>query len=50
MRGLLPQATLEGTEPVTAPIPAVGEHTEGILRELGYDEAGISTLKQGGVT
>jgi crotonobetainyl-CoA:carnitine CoA-transferase CaiB-like acyl-CoA transferase len=33
-----------------APIPAVGEHTEGILRELGYDEAGISILKQNGVT
>jgi crotonobetainyl-CoA:carnitine CoA-transferase CaiB-like acyl-CoA transferase len=33
-----------------ASIPAVGEHTEGILRELGYDEAGISTLKHGGVT
>ena len=50
LRGLLPPATLEGTEPAMAPIPAVGEHTEGILRELGYDEAGISTLKQGGVT
>ena len=33
-----------------APIPAPAEHTEGILRELGYDEAGISTLKHGGVT
>jgi itaconate CoA-transferase len=50
LRGLLPPATLEGAEPVMAPIPAVGEHTEGILRELGYDEAGISTLKQGSVT
>jgi len=50
LRGLLPPATLEGAEPVMAPIPAVGEHTEGILRELGYDEAGISTLKHGGVT
>ena len=50
LRGLLPPATLKGTEPAMAPIPAVGEHTEGILRELGYDEAGISTLKQGGVT
>jgi itaconate CoA-transferase len=47
---LLPPATLEGAEPVMAPIPAVGEHTEGILRELGYDEAGISILKQNGVT
>jgi itaconate CoA-transferase len=50
LRGLLPPATLENAEPAMAPIPAVGEHTDGILRELGYDEAGISTLKQGGVT
>jgi len=50
LRGLLPPATLEGVEPVMAPIPAVGEHTESILRGLGYDEAGISTLKRDGVT
>ena len=50
LRGLLPPATLEGVEPVMAPIPAVGQHTEDILRGLGYDEAGISTLKQNGIT
>jgi itaconate CoA-transferase len=50
LRGLLPPATLEGADPVMAPIPAVGEDTEGILRELGYDEAGISILRQNGVT
>jgi crotonobetainyl-CoA:carnitine CoA-transferase CaiB-like acyl-CoA transferase len=50
LRGLLPPASLEGVEPVMAPIPAVGEHTESILRGLDYDEAGISSLKQNGVT
>ena len=50
LRGLLPPATLEDTEPAMSPIPAVGEHTEGILRALGYDEAEISTLRQNGVT
>ena len=50
LRGLLPPATLEGTEPAMSPIPAVGEHTEGILRSLGYDEAEVSTLRQNGVT
>ena len=50
LRGLLPPATLEGTEPKMAPVPAIGEHTEGILRGLGYDEAEISALKRGGVT
>ncbi len=50
LRGLLPPATLEGTEPAMSPIPAVGEHTEGILRALGYDETEVSTLRQNGVT
>ena len=50
LRGLKPPATLEGVEPAMAPIPAVGEHTESILRGLGYDEAGISSLKQSGAT
>ena len=50
LRGLKPPATFEGVEPAMAPIPAVGEHTESILRGLGYDEAGISSLKQSGAT
>lgn len=33
-----------------APILAVGEHTEAVLRGLGYDDGRISTLKQNGVT
>ena len=33
LRALLPPATLGGTEPVMAPIPEVGEHTEQILAE-----------------
>jgi itaconate CoA-transferase len=38
LRGLLPPATLDGAEPVMAPIPEVGEHNEKILAELGYGE------------
>ena len=45
LRALLPPATMEGTEPVMAPIPAVGEHTDDILAELGYDEEAVSTLR-----
>jgi crotonobetainyl-CoA:carnitine CoA-transferase CaiB-like acyl-CoA transferase len=38
LRGLLPPATLDGAEPVMAPIPEVGEHNEKLLAELGYRE------------
>jgi crotonobetainyl-CoA:carnitine CoA-transferase CaiB-like acyl-CoA transferase len=27
------------------PVPAVGEHTEAILRELGLDEAAVLALR-----
>lgn len=29
--------------------PAVGEHSDAVLRDAGYDEAAISALRQGGV-
>ena len=35
LRALLPAATIAGIEPVMSPVPAVGEHTESILSELG---------------
>jgi itaconate CoA-transferase len=38
LRGLLPPATLDGVEPVMAPIPEVGEHNEKLLAELGFGE------------
>ena len=46
LRALLPPATMEGTEPIMAPIPDLGEHTDGILAELGYDDAAITTLRR----
>jgi itaconate CoA-transferase len=38
---LLPPATLEGTEPVMAKIPKVGEHNAALLAELGYEGAEV---------
>jgi crotonobetainyl-CoA:carnitine CoA-transferase CaiB-like acyl-CoA transferase len=29
-----------------APVPEVGEHTDGILAELGYDEEAVARLRQ----
>ena len=46
LRALLPPATMEGTEPVMAPIPEIGEHTDRILAELGYDEDAVAALRQ----
>lgn len=44
-RALRPPADLSGVEPVMGPVPAVGEHTESILKELGRDDAAISALR-----
>jgi itaconate CoA-transferase len=46
LRALLPPATMDGAEPVMAPIPSVGEHTGKILAELGYDDDAMATLRR----
>jgi len=42
---LLPPATFADMEARMDPIPAIGEHTEGILKELGFSAGEISALK-----
>ncbi|MEU2597304.1 CaiB/BaiF CoA-transferase family protein [Streptomyces hirsutus] len=42
---LLPPTDLAGTTPRMDAVPAVGEHTESILAELGYSAADIDGLK-----
>ena len=46
---LLPPFDLEGMEPRLDPVPAVGEHTDAILTEIGYDENAVASLRRNGV-
>ena len=47
---LLPPAALSGVEPAMAPVPKVGQHTDAVLAELGYDRATIDSLRTGGAS
>ena len=46
---LLPPVSLEGDEARMDPIPDVGEHTDAILRSLGYAEDRVRDLRSRGV-
>lgn len=45
LKAMLPPATMRDVEPRMDPIPALGEHTEQILRSLGYDDKQICRLR-----
>ena len=45
---LLPPATLSGFEARLDPVPALGEHTDRVLAELGYSMAEIGAMRAGG--
>jgi formyl-CoA transferase len=49
MLALKPPTAMSGVEPVMGPVPAVGEHTDAILRELGRDDDAIASLHAEGV-
>jgi crotonobetainyl-CoA:carnitine CoA-transferase CaiB-like acyl-CoA transferase len=48
VRSLIPPADLEGTEPRMLPVPALGQHTDAVLAELGYSEQRIAALRAAG--
>ena len=43
---LLPPATMTGVEPKMEAIPALGQHTEAILTEIGYTPEYIADLRR----
>jgi itaconate CoA-transferase len=45
---LLPPGTPSGFMPRMDPVPALGEHTDAILRELGYEASQIQALREAG--
>ncbi len=48
IRALLPPANLRGVPARMDPVPAVGEHTDAILAELGYEPDEIARLRADG--
>jgi itaconate CoA-transferase len=49
LRALLPPFGFNDVEPVMGRIPALGEHTDAILSEFGYDSAKVAALRASGV-
>jgi formyl-CoA transferase len=44
LRALVPPGIPAGVEPRMDPVPALGEHTDAILGELGYSAGQIAEL------
>jgi crotonobetainyl-CoA:carnitine CoA-transferase CaiB-like acyl-CoA transferase len=45
VRALLPPFTLTDQEAAVGSVPALGEHTDTILRELGYSDPTIAAMR-----
>jgi itaconate CoA-transferase len=48
IKAMLPPGVPDSFEPRMDPIPAIGQHTDAILRELGYSQAEIGMLREQG--
>jgi itaconate CoA-transferase len=49
LRALLPPVTMENVDIAMNEIPALGQHTDAILGELGFDSETIANWRQAGV-
>jgi crotonobetainyl-CoA:carnitine CoA-transferase CaiB-like acyl-CoA transferase len=48
LKMLKPPFNLDGMEPRLDPVPQLGQHTQPLLRELGYSEAEAQDLRRAG--
>jgi crotonobetainyl-CoA:carnitine CoA-transferase CaiB-like acyl-CoA transferase len=46
LRALAPPIDIAGVEPVLGPVPSLGQHTDAILREWGFDAATIAAWRK----
>ena len=49
LRALRPPVRMDDIEPVMAPVPSLGQHTDSILSELGFDTATIAAWRREGM-
>ena len=49
LRALLPPVQMTGVEPAMGPVPALGQHTDAILAELGFDADVIAGWRREGM-
>jgi itaconate CoA-transferase len=49
LKALFPPVTMENVEPVMNEVPALGQQTETILGELGFDSGKIAAWRQSGI-
>jgi itaconate CoA-transferase len=49
LRALIPPARISGVEPVMGAVPALGEHRDAILDELGFDRDTIARWQREGI-
>jgi itaconate CoA-transferase len=48
LRALLPPVEMTGVVPAMGPVPSLGQHTDSILGELGFDPSAIAAWRNEG--
>jgi len=49
VRALVPPVRMEDVEPVMGAVPALGEHTDSVLSELGFEPQTIESWRREGI-